>query len=79
MIPPGTFQCALCENRYGLSKKKEAYRSYIPERKIVLCESCYDDYRKKPEYSHLRPDSDIEERQKIEERREYQKETHIYF
>lgn len=79
MIPSGTFQCPLCEKRHHISKKKEAYRSYFPERKIIVCEFCYDDYRTSPEYDDLRPDVDPNDKQKIKKIREYYKDTHIYF
>lgn len=79
MLPQGTFQCAICEENQYLSKKKEAYRSYFPERKISVCEFCYHEYRTSPEYEHLRPDIDPNDKQKIEKIREHSKDTHIYF
>lgn len=79
MIPRGSFVCALCEERLHLNYKKEAYRSFFPERKIPVCEYCYDEWRTSPEYEHLRPDLDPEDKEKIEKVREYYGETHIFF
>lgn len=79
MLPRGSFQCALCEKRHHDSKKNEEYRSYMPERKILVCDFCIDDYRNSMEYEHLRPDIDPDERKNVEKKREYYKDTHIYF
>lgn len=79
MLPRGTFQCAICEERHHVKHRKEAYRSHYPERKIPICEYCYNEWRTSPEYEHLRPDIDPSEKKEIEEQREYQKDTHIYF
>lgn len=73
MIPRGTFQCPICKERHHVSKKVERYRSYVPKRKITICEYCYDDYRTDPKYEHLRPDIDPKNKQKIEKIREYNK------
>lgn len=79
MIPQGSFQCAICDERLHLKHKEEAYRSYFPEKKIPICEFCYDDFRTSPEYEHLRPDVNADDTQKIKKIREYYQETHIYF
>lgn len=79
MIPRGTFQCPLCEDRYHAKHKKEVFKSYFPKDKISICEYCYDDYRNSPEYEHLRPDIDPSEKEKIKRAREYYGEDHIYF
>ena len=79
MIPQGTLQCAICEDRYNTNKKRTAFRSYFPERKMSVCEFCIDEFRNSPEYEHLRPDVDPNDRQKVEKIREYYKDTHIYF
>lgn len=79
MLPQGTFQCAVCNERRHLSKKEDAYRSYFPERKIAVCVDCIHDYRTIPEYAHLRPNTDPTDKLKIEKIREYYKDTHIFF
>lgn len=78
MIQRGTFQCAICEKRFHDSKKNEEPRSYFPERKILVCNYCLKDFRRKPEYEHLRPDVKASEKQKIKKAREYARDTHIY-
>lgn len=79
MIPRGKFQCAICEEWVHLSKRKEAYRSFFPKRKISVCEFCWDEYRRSPEYEHLRPDVDPTEKEEIEKKREYFKDKHIFY
>lgn len=79
MISHGTFQCAVCKKRHHLRHKKEEYRSYFPERKILICEYCLNEFRTSPEYEHLRPDVDPEDKQKVKKIREYYKDKHIYF
>lgn len=70
MIQRGTFQCAICEDRLHVSKKNEEYRSYFPERKILVCDYCLHDYHTKSEYEDLRPDVKPDERKDVEDRRE---------
>lgn len=79
MIPRGQFQCAICDEWLHLSKKKEAFRSYFPERKINVCEYCWDEYRNNPDYAHLRPDVDPSETEKIRKIREYYGDVHIFY
>lgn len=79
MIPRGQFKCAICEEWSHKNYKNEEYRSYKPERKIAVCDDCHHDYRNSPEYEHLRPDMRFDEKKEIEKKREYFKDTHIYF
>jgi len=67
----GSFRCGICEERIHSSKKNEEYRSYFPERRILVCDYCLHEYHTDPEYEHLRPDITPEEKAEIEERREY--------
>lgn len=79
MLPRGTFRCAICEDRYHVNRKNETFRSFFPERKIQVCDHCWQDYRRNPEYEHLRPDVDPEDKKKIEKIREYYGDVHIFF
>lgn len=79
MIPYGTFQCVICEELRNVSRRNDVFRSYFPERKIAVCDYCYEDWRDSPMYEHLRPDVPAGKRKVVEEKREYNGETHIYF
>lgn len=79
MYQQGIFICAICEDRMHKSKEKEVHRSFFPERTIPVCEHCYNDWRTAPEYEHLRPDVDPNDKKKIEKAREYYSDVHIFF
>lgn len=75
----GTFQCALCEEREHKRREREAPISFIPRRTISLCEECYHEFRTNPAYADLRPSLKAEEIEDVKKKREYQRDTHIYF
>jgi DNA-directed RNA polymerase subunit M/transcription elongation factor TFIIS len=65
MIKRGTFKCAICGDRLHTSNKNEEYRSYFPEKKILVCDYCLHEYHTDPDYEHLRPDITPQKKQEI--------------